>query len=527
MEKYKENKISLFLLILSLIVIVTMVNLITFTTNRYLLDPVSENIDIDINEDGQVDYIVQIASLERTYDVSLDMKSIIHKKYLQEKNYKVNMTKNNKTTGIIDITFQKVLDNSYNYFIEFTPLQDDAKVNISIISKNMGNGFSLREAFYKENQMDFKYTPYSFPRKLSNTSNYIDGQNGKSMRLGKVYHTKDLGSTVIDIQTIEDLHINVTQKESDMIYTIPLWNKKEYATRTEGILSLKPLVNWEKDFAYATTKVMDLTNQKLFWKNGIYYPTPSTYIPSTETSFYRTPSALQIRSAFWVLEDGELFRNHGISMMYAYAEAYDSKNFIPTAPESTWLQEDYGIGSKFYDTRFNTDTIMALMNIYTKYPDEVILQKINDYFLFFKDFSEKHSFSIEENQIYVPDYIDYEERNKKTHSSLNHTIAEMIVLYQYYQLNNDQTYLDMAHRLRDTILSSYKNWIKEDGDLWYGITPDGKFIKNDYPLVTYNDLKYAEYYLKNIDGVIPYEWKILIESKEIWAKKEGYLKNDL
>lgn len=478
-------------------------------------------IRIDLNNDDNIDYYLQAYSNTKDTKVILKSKKVKEYKYMKESTYNFELVKNKKSNGLIKVTLHRIDENCV-FFIDYFPKEKNAKINLEIVSKDMTKNFKIKKAYKEGLNLKYKESKLS-SEKIKNTSLFIKGEKSrKYIRLGKAYYYKPLGYSVFDKKEIDNI-LSIKRRKEDTFFQYEMPVKKGYGIRYEGILSIKPLINWENNLAYNTLKVMDLNDKKLFWEDGIYYPNMYNYLPRSEESFFKTPSALQIRASYWALNEGELFKSQGISMMYSYASSFNNKNYIPTKPLSQWLYNDFQIGHNFYDTRFNTDTVISLMYYYQKYPDKLVLEKIDNYFEFYLKYLKKYKFKVDDSLYFIPDYMDFSKEKVSNHCSLNHLISEMIALYKYYEITEDENILKTAHFLRDTIINSYDKWIKPDGDLWYAVTNEGKFIKKDYPLVTYNDLKYANSFLKSVDGFVAKEFKLLLNSKRNWAIKKGYI----
>ena len=85
---------------------------------------------------------------------------------------------------------------------------------------------------------------------------------------------------------------------------------------------------------------------------------------------------------------------------------------------------------------------------------------------------------------------DYDYRNGclANHCSLNHQIAEILVLYRLFDLTGYEGYETLAQRMLNGILAVGEDWILPDQDLAYAYLSDGSMGMQDYPYLTYNDL---------------------------------------
>ena len=77
---------------------------------------------------------------------------------------------------------------------------------------------------------------------------------------------------------------------------------------------------------------------------------------------------------------------------------------------------------------------------------------------------------------------------RPNHCSLNHQIAEILVLFQLYDRTGYEGYQDLALLLLNGILAIGTDWILDNQDLAYAYLPDGSLGMQDYPYLTYNDL---------------------------------------
>ncbi|MCT4596640.1 MAG: hypothetical protein N4A50_02015 [Vallitalea sp.] len=480
----------------------------------------SVQLMLDLDEDGTKDYTLFInGSSNKEINPTISKTELKEHKYMNEHIYYVDLAKD---YGKLIITLHDVLDSGVAYYIEYIPNDSNSRELTFELKAGNSKELNLLEGYYTKDVLQYKDKKIANSTSLPNVVNYLDGDNNH-IRLGRVFHETDLGRTVKSVSKIEkDIELTMNKKETSYHYTLPV--KEHYSTKVEGMVSNKKLVtNKHIKFNIDTLLVMDLADKKYLWTDGVYYENPALYEPFAENDFFRTPSALHMRACYWVLDEGSIYTTYGISLMYKYAEAYNDKNYIPTKPRSGWIFQEYGIVEDFYDTRFNTDTVSSFLHMQEKYPDDEVENVIDKYFEFYVDFVENNSFYINEN-IFVPDYMDYNGNDQVPHCSLNHMLSEMTVLYRYHLLYDNTEYFHLAEKLLNSILNTKDEWVKSNGDLYYCITKDGEYIRDDYPLVTYNDLMRAEYYINKIYGEVPKGYLEMKDAKEKWAKKNGYLK---
>lgn len=477
-------------------------------------------IELDLNQDKQIDYQLL---LRGDHGQALNPVRVEEEKlaytYMSVYTYRYDLSNN---YGEIELTMHHVYDSGLIYYVAYKPYSQESNAIIFQLEADGCVELQVLKGVYEGKKLLLNHETIHEDTALPNTVNYIDG-DGNHIRLGRVFLEKPLGRTVVSVQKMtQGIQLMLGDKT---LYQYRLPVKEGYATKVEGMVALEDLVG-DKDnkLNLDTLSVMDLANEKFMWADGVYYENPDNYEPRADNDFYRTPSALHMRACYWVMDEGSIFKTYGISLMYTYMERFNNKHYIPTEPKSEWLYDDYGIEDNFYDTRFNTDTISGLLHMQKIYPDDQVKGVIDKYFAFFMDYVKDHGFYVD-GHLFVADYMNENgEYTVKPHCSLNHMLEEMTVLYRYHLLYENQEAFDLAEEFLTSIMKTKDRWIRPHGDLYYCVTEDGRFIKDDYPLVTYNDLNRGKYYLEKVYGEVPRDYMALLESKERWAKDNGYIK---
>ncbi|HCU08220.1 MAG TPA: hypothetical protein DF480_04535, partial [Clostridiales bacterium] len=163
-----------------------------------------------------------------------------------------------------------------------------------------------------------------------------------------------------------------------------------------------------------------------------------------------------------------------------------------TEPESRWLKETYGIPGGYYDTRFNADMGVALVKAYQKYNEPYFLEQAKKMLAFYMDYANKHHYAfyndLSEEGWLVQDYWHEDGNDVPVHSALNHQIQEMQFLYLMGTELKDSEVIALGDKLLKGVEITRDIWIKPEGDLHYGYTPEGTFDRQDYPDLTYNDM---------------------------------------
>jgi hypothetical protein len=279
------------------------------------------------------------------------------------------------------------------------------------------------------------------------------------------------------------------------------------------------LVTGRSDAVYVQERLEEaMLGNYIFARDGILQKEPSNYVPYQPNNWYLTASSWSLNQVLDLLVDYRPVRDLSLYYAYKFAERYNEMGFIPTAPRSQWLYEDFNIGYEFYDTRMNTNTVRFLMKINNYYPDRRFQEPIHRYFDFYKDFASRYRILTKSG--YLPcDYMDQQGQGRITHVSLNHAITEMSALYDYYLLCGDEEALNMARSIRGAVEDMHKRFVKPDGDLWYGMTPDYTFVLQDYRELTLNDLIEAQGIIRQVEGEENPALQYLIDAKQGWLER--------
>ncbi len=160
---------------------------------------------------------------------------------------------------------------------------------------------------------------------------------------------------------------------------------------------------------------------------------------------------------------------------------------------------------------------MLLLGAFDRYQDETSLEAAKKYAGYLLMHIQERGIRTPSG-VLVPDYWHEEVAPRVIpHISLNHQLTEMNFLYRLYIATADPIYRDGARLLLGGIRDTGRAWIKPDGDLWYGLTESGKYIRQDYPTLTYYDLQKAEFYMHRGEGYVD---QIIIDLR---LTKEAYM----
>ena len=109
---------------------------------------------------------------------------------------------------------------------------------------------------------------------------------------------------------------------------------------------------------------------------------------------------------------------------------------------------------------------------------------------------------------------------RKTHTSLNHQLAEILTLYRSAGRLSRPDLSKLADRMLQAVCDTASGWIRSDGNLHYAVYADGSFGGEDYPYLTYNDLYSLRQYLQAHGRSVP-ELQALMDAKLAWMQANG------
>jgi hypothetical protein len=350
---------------------------------------------------------------------------------------------------------------------------------------------------------------------------YIEGKS-IFVKTGRISLLRDVGSSVKEVKKAGS-GCRVANKDGKFSLEMPLTAEKGYTAASYFSICSSPLVKWDTGYVANKALNFDTASQYHFLADGLYNEKPSSYRPNPDTKrayIYKNVAA-------WLLNSssepncGSYFELMSTYLLYSTLASYNSEGYIPTQPEADWLLSEFGIGAGFYDTRFNSDTISALIYAFDTHKDTRIKDAVKKALDFYLTFAEKSEFEIN-GSTYVPDYRAAGGDVSKASCSLNHYLAEALVLIKGSKLLDDDKYKNAGLSILNSIEKNYETWLKDSGDLWYAIRTDGKMEKKDYVSVTYDDLVKTVGVLAEYDILSEYPGiNELLKSKEKWLKANG------
>ena len=275
------------------------------------------------------------------------------------------------------------------------------------------------------------------------------------------------------------------------------------------------LVDWNKASNFNELKTHDLCNERRWSWDGYYFKIPYNYIPYGDNVLYRHP-ANYTGSSWAKYNDYRLAKDLGYIMTRICAENQNTEGYWATGPRSLWLEKDFDIKENFYDTRFNTDFATCLIFAYKNYNDKLFLNSVLKYGEFFIRHANSHHYTTDNDGWLVEDYAGGDDA-LRTHTSLNHQLAEINFLYEMHNMTGAQKYKDLADKMLKGIEDTKPEWIKEDKNLNYAVMYNGTAnTMVDYPYLTYNDLYMTKEILYKYYNTSSEAVEELMKNKKEW-----------
>ena len=286
------------------------------------------------------------------------------------------------------------------------------------------------------------------------------------------------------------------------------------------IESSNPLFDWgKKDLKVENfMKYYNLDSDGHWCFDGYYFPAAETYEPHGDNVLYFCVDSYIIKSfnAGTRYNGCKLILPAMIDTMLMHQNEW---GYLPTYSKSIWLLEDYGIDAGFYDTRFNTDFFDIVINANEIYRSDEIKNAIKKYAYFYLDHAKNKQINVGDGY-FVADYYN-PECGKLTHASLNHNLAELELCFKFYDLFEDEEFLNIASSILKAIDDTKELWIMADNNLEYAILPDMSFGYDDYPYLTYNDLYDTQNMLEDRGLGRSEALDYLMEAKKLWMDSQG------
>ncbi|SHJ41971.1 hypothetical protein SAMN02745975_02048 [Geosporobacter subterraneus DSM 17957] len=434
----------------------------------------------------------------------------------EERVYGWDVVQGKQPMGRLTMNQYRLANGDLYYYLRYLPQQSDKRSLMLSIPVELTD-FTYRYVTY----------PLGYDFSKSQWSEIVSGNKETKLPKESMYIDDTAASyylSYIDVFELQDKGVKKERYDlgkalriGDECLLLEFPNIKGTSVEQWGVLSQERLVDWEDSMAPIHLRMADLNRVRKQGQEGIYYFTPSSYYPTSPTSFWFNP-AHHIGELFIRTEGARFFEDFGLVSLYKAVRSQNQRGYWWSTPRSNWLMQDYGIDSSFYDTRFSTDAAIFLLKGYDKYQDPVFLEagkKYGDYLL---QFAENHHFETVNGGWLIMDYGHDMKPEAVTHVSLNHLVTEMNFLYHLYILTEEEAYYTLAGKIKQAVKDTRFSWIKENGDLWYAYMTDGTYGKQDYPVLTLKDLRISQGFFEKVDGYRDDDFEMLILSKENYLK---------
>lgn len=328
------------------------------------------------------------------------------------------------------------------------------------------------------------------------------------------------------IEAMSDYNGSLTVSKQDGRYFItvsaPALKNGMFCDFT-ALCSESALVDWNNTDNVKKWENYRFTDDNRWCYDGYYYKTPSNYIPSGNGYFYKLPAA-HITGKMAKNKDDAASRAFALTMLDVMHDRYTESGYIPSENGSQWLKSEYNIDAGYYDTRFNTDIALAMLNAGENFGAPELIKQAEKYGKFLLSHAANRHYTFGSGAYegwLVDDYWHENGKSKRTHVSLNHHTAEAVFLYRLADATGDETYAKTAEKMVRGIEYTADKWIMPDGNLYYSYGSDGNMITGDYPYLTYNDLLELQKIYTKRYGAENSAIAKLMSSKLAWMNQNG------
>ena len=286
-----------------------------------------------------------------------------------------------------------------------------------------------------------------------------------------------------------DGYLNV-KKTSDGFDIEIVTGKVDISCCTDFMLvySTEDIMDWESHEVDKEWLAFTMDGENRWTYTGYYRISPDTYYPTGPNVYYRCQACYLGNSFITANPRYRVMDDMLLCIIDTMALQQNELGYFPSTSLSEWLNEDYNINEDYYDTRFNSDLAEIFINAYDIYMNNTAYIALEKYADFFMNMAEESAWDDGEGGIFVPDYWDSEAWLEKVHTSLNHQLAEMSVLYKLSDILKRPELGDLADKMLKGIENAGFMWLRADHDLHYCIYPNYTFGLPDYPELTYNDM---------------------------------------
>lgn len=436
--------------------------------------------------------------------------------------------------------------NTFAAMVTPTPVDTFTQTDDFILSQRIfdfpsGNWFWMKRVEFKSKQDNRYQTSFTLAgnsieiRYLNNDKSWYMSTNPDNTSKTTMYIDTDQASMIISVPAVyknsfqsntltvcDELEQKVDVKKVEggyqISYSFPF--DPDYVGEIWALQSKDKLANWNDSSHFAVLSQDLSAERRLSW-DGYYFPTPYNYTPGGKNVLYRQPSNYS-GASFVKYGSFPAAYELGYVSTYLCMQNQNLQGYWSTGPESEWLKNDFNIGGGFYDTRFNTDFASNLIDAYSRYNNPEFLTAVVEYCEFFVKHVQNHSYTTKNGGILVEDYAGSNADYTRTHVSLNHQLAELNLLYDVYNLTNEEKYRTLADKMLLAIEDTREQWVLQNNNLNYAVEYVGEHnTMVDYPYLTYNDLYTTKKKLSVYFNVSNPTIEYLMSCKLEWMKQNN------
>lgn len=332
--------------------------------------------------------------------------------------------------------------------------------------------------------------------------------------LGQANQLFDIGDGLYKRQDL--LPIEISKKDENS-YNIKLRFRANKGAKnlSWGLYSTKKLLHMDLESAKTLFQTTDLQNRAILGFDGYMYYREDR----KDEAFYLMPSPYLVTN-FYKNEDTSLSKVLGHVLLKLAAKNINEAGYFPIVPRSEWLFSDYGMGGSYFDNRWNADLALAMMKGLKKQYDPELKQAYKALLAYFITHIKENSQETPNGGLLNYDY-GLPGESIATHTSLNHQLNLINMLFEAALSENNYDYLDYAKKLIKGLEYIGMGWVKEDGALHYAYMVDGSLGMQDYDLLTYNDALITRSYMDRIEGVKSDVLVKIMSRKLDWIKNQG------
>jgi len=300
-------------------------------------------------------------------------------------------------------------------------------------------------------------------------------------------YKNDFTSNTLQVLNEDETPIKITKLDGEYNLSFKFKQSTDNIGELWVLQSENPLYDPNDLSTLENLKTHDLGIERRWSYDGYYFPIPSNYVPTGENMLYRHPA--NYTGASWAKNSYNLLsKDLGYVMTNICAKNQNDMGYWHTSPKSLWLEADFNIKEKFYDTRFNTDFACSLVYAYQNYNVKEFLKSAVKYAEFFIEHAQNNHYETDSGGWLVEDYSS-EAEHTRTHVSLNHQLSEINFLYELFNATAEKRYMEIADLMLLAIDDTKNSWVLPDNNLNYALMYTGTNNKMvDYPYLTYNDL---------------------------------------